>query len=150
MKDLPIVTAISITELNAIDFPKKNFRLCSQKINQESDPNLNVVDVLMASTAFPVVFPEQKIENTSTLPDKYFVDGGIGEDHVPYSGLIEFIKDKHQKVNKVIIVSRKSDLEPDLNKELETIGIDSFSIFSRFGFSLDRILQRGFLEGLEE
>ena len=46
----------------------------------------------MASTAFPIVFPEQKINNATTLPDRYFVDGGIGEDHVPYTGLIDFMK----------------------------------------------------------
>ena len=149
MKDLPIVTAISVTELNAVDFPKKNFRLCSRKINHESDPDLNIIDVLMASTAFPVVFPEQKIKNATTLPDKYFVDGGIGDDHVPYGGLVDFMKENHQKVKKVIIVSRKSDLEPDVNQELKAIGIDSLRIFDRFNISLDEILQHGFLEALK-
>ena len=150
MKDLPIATAISITELNAIDFPKQNFRLSNRKINQESDPDLNIVDVLMASTAFPMVFPEQGIPGSTTLPDKRFVDGGIGEDHVPYGGLIDFMKENHQKVKKVIIVSRKADLVPDVNKELKAVGVDTLRIFDHFGFSLDEILQRGFLEGLEK
>jgi len=150
MKDLPIVTAISITELNAIDFPKQNFRLSNRKINQESDPDLNIVDVLMASTAFPMVFPEQGIPGTSTLPDKHFVDGGIGDDHVPYIGLIDFMKEDHHNVKKVIIVSRKSDLEPDVNKELAAVGIDTLRIFDHFGFSLDELLQRGFLDGLKK
>lgn len=150
MKDLPIATAISITELNAIDFPKQNFRLSNRKINQESDPDLNIVDVLMASTAFPMVFPEQRIPGATTLPEKHFVDGGIGEDHVPYSGLIDFMKKNHHQVKKVIIVSRKSDLIPDVNKELEAVGVDTLRIFDHFGFSLDELLQRGFLEGLEK
>lgn len=149
MKDLPIVTAISITELNAIDFPKQNYRLSNRKINRESDPELSIVDVLMASTAFPLVFPEQKIKNATTLPDKFFADGGIGEDHVPYRGLIDFMKKDSTSVKKVFIVSRKSDLVPDVNKELEAVGVDTLSIIDRFGFSFDEILQRGFLEGLE-
>ena len=150
MKDLPIVTAISITELYAVDFPKQNFRLSNKKINQESDPDLNIVDVLMASTAFPMVFPEQKIPGSSTLPDKHFVDGGIGEDHVPYGGLIDYMKEGHHNVKKVIIVSRKSDLVPDVNKELEAVGVDTLRVFDHFGFSLDELLQRGFLKGLEK
>lgn len=149
MKDLPIATAISITELNAVDFPKRNFRLSNRKINQESDPNLNIIDVLMASTAIPMVFPEQKIPGSTTLPDRHFVDGGIGEDHVPYSGLIDYMKEGNRNVKKVIIVSRKSDLEPDVNKELAMVGVDTLRIFDHFGFSLDEILQKGFLEGLE-
>ncbi len=150
MKDLPIITAISITELDAIDIPKRNFRLSNKKINSESDPDLNIVDVLMASTAFPVVFPEQKINNAPTLPDKYFVDGGIGKDHVPYSGLIDFMQYSDKSVKKVFIVSRKSDLEPDINQELHEVGVRDIKIFDRFGFSLDELLQKGFLKGLHE
>jgi len=150
MKNLPIATAISITELNAVDFPKQNLRLSNKKINQESDPDLNIVDVLMASTAFPMVFPVQRIPGSSTLPDKRFVDGGIGEDHVPYSGLIDYMEEGHHNVKKVIIVSRKSDLVPDLNKELAAVGIDTLRILDHFGFSLDELMQRGFLEGLEK
>ncbi len=150
MKDLPIVTAISITELNMIDIPKRNFRLSNRRINSESDPDLDIVDVLMASTAFPVVFPEQKIENAPTLPDKYFVDGGIGKDHVPYSGLIDFMQFSDKSVKKVFIISRKSDLEPDINQELHEIGVADIKIFDKFGFSLDELLQKGFLKGLHE
>lgn len=150
MKDLPIVTAISITELNVIDFPKRNFRLSNRKINSESDPDLDIVDVLMASTAFPVVFPEQKIKNAPTLPDKYFVDGGLGKDHVPFNGLIDFMKFSDEPVEKVFIVSRKADLEPDINQELHEIGVADIKVFDKFGFSLDELLQKGFLKGLHE
>ena len=148
MKELPIVTAISITELDVIDIPKRNFRLSNKRINSESDPELDIVDVLMASTAFPIVFPEQKIENAPTLPDKYFVDGGIGKDHVPYSGLIDFMQYSDKSVKKVFIVSRKSNLEPDINQELHEIGVADIKIFDKFGFSLDELLQKGFLKGL--
>ena len=148
MKDLPIATAISITELNLIDLPKKNFRLSNRNINQESDPDLNIIDVLMASTAFPVVFPEQKIPGATTLPRKSFVDGGIGDDHVPYQGLIDFMKVNKQLVQKVFIISRKADLEPDINQELVEIGLRDRKIFDKSGFSLDEMLQKGFIKGL--
>ena len=150
MKDLPIATALSITELNAIDIPKKNFRLSNLKINSESDPELDIVDVLMASTAFPVVFPGQKIKNATTLPNKNFVDGGMGQDHVPYSGFIDYIQFSKKSVKKVFIISRKSDLEPDVNLELGAIGIGDIKIFDRLGISLDEFLQKGFLKGLRE
>lgn len=150
MKDLPITTALSITELNAIDIPKKNFRLSNLKINSESDPELDIVDVLMASTAFPVVFPGQKIKNATTLPNKNFVDGGMGQDHVPYSGFIDYIQFSKKSVKKVFIISRKSDLEPDVNLELGAIGIGDIKIFDRLGISLDEFLQKGFLKGLRE
>ena len=150
MKDLPIATAISITELNLINLPKKNFRLSNRKINQESDPDLDIVDVLMASTAFPVVFPEQKIPGAATLPDKSFADGGIGEDRVPYEGLIDFMKVNNQLVRKVFIISRKADMEPDINQELQEIGLRDRKIFDKVGFSLDEMLQKGFIKGLRE
>ena len=59
---------------------------------------------------------------------------------VPYSGLIDFMKKNHHQVKKVIIVSRKSDLIPDVNKELEAVGVDTLRIFDDFGFSLDELL----------
>lgn len=77
----------------------------------------------MASTAFPVVFPEQTIKNASTLPNETFVDGGMGEDHVPFNGLVDFIRTRNEPVEKVFIISRKSDLVPDINNELEAVGI---------------------------
>ena len=150
LKDLPITTAISITELNMLDIPKKNYRLSNKKINSESDPNLDIIDVLMASTAFPVVFPEQKIKNSTTLPERTFVDGGMGEDHVPFSGLIDFIRSRNESVEKVFIISRKSDLEPDINKELDAVGIGDIKVFDRIGVSLDEFLQKGFIKGLKE
>ena len=148
MEDLPIISAISITDLNLLGIHKKNYRLSNKKINQESDPKLNVVDVLMASTAFPIVFPEERIPNATTLPDDEFVDGGIGQDHIPYQGLLDFIRYREQSVKKVIIVSRKSDSEPDVSEELQTLGITDRGIFDKLGFSLDEILYKGFLKAM--
>jgi predicted acylesterase/phospholipase RssA len=149
MKDLPITSAISITDINMLGMHKKNYRLSNKKINTESDPNLNVVDVLMASTAFPIVFPEERIPNVTTLPDHTFADGGIGDDHIPYTGLLDFIQYREQSVKKVIIVSRKSDLEPDVSEELKTLGITDKGFFDKLGISLDEILYKGFLKAMK-
>lgn len=149
IKDLPIVSAISITDLNLLGIHKKNYRLCNKKINQESDPELNIVDVLMASTAFPIVFPEERIPNATKLPDTEFVDGGIGKDHIPYQGLLDFIRYREQSVKKVIIVSRKSDSEPDISEELKTLGITDKGFFDKLNISLDEILFKGFIKAMK-
>ncbi|HKI88541.1 MAG TPA: patatin-like phospholipase family protein [Draconibacterium sp.] len=149
MKDLPITSAISITDINMLGMHKKNYRLSNKKINMESDPNLNIVDVLMASTAFPIVFPEERIPSATTLPDHRFADGGIGDDHVPFSGLLDFIRYREQSVKKVIIVSRKSDSEPDVSEELKTLGITDKGFFDKLGISLDEILYKGFIKAMK-
>lgn len=149
MKDLPITSAISITDINMLGMHKKNYRLSNKKINSESDPNLNIVDVLMASTAFPLVFPEERIPNATTLPDHSFADGGIGDDHIPFEGLLDFIRYREQSVKKVIIVSRKSDLEPDVSEELKTLGITDKGFFDKLGISLDEILYKGFIKAMK-
>ncbi len=150
MKDLPIPSAISITEVNLLGLPKKNYCLSNLKINSVSDPNLDLVEVLMASTAFPLVFPDAKISNSTTLTEHKFVDGGIGEGHVPYKGLIDFINYRGKSVEKVIIVSRKSDLKPDLSEELALLGITDKEFFDKIGVSLDEILFKGFIKGLRK
>ncbi len=146
--DLPITSAISITDLNRLKLPKTNYRLSNKKINPESDPNLDLVEILMASTAFPVVFPEEKINNATTLPDHYFVDGGLGDDRIPYHGLIDFINFRQKSVEKIIIVSRKSDLETDLSEELRTIGISDNGMLDKTGLSLDEFLYKGFIRSM--
>jgi predicted acylesterase/phospholipase RssA len=149
MKDLPITSAISITDINMLGMHKKNYRLSNKKINSESDSNLNIVDVLMASTAFPLVFPEERIPNATTLPDHSFADGGIGDDHIPFEGLLDFIRYREQSVKQVIIVSRKSDLEPDVSEELKTLGITDKGFFDKLGISLDEILYKGFIKAMK-
>ena len=149
MKDLPITSAISITDISMLGMHKKNYRLSNKKINTESDPNLSLVDVLMASSAFPIVFPEERIPNATTLPNHAFADGGIGDDHIPYEGLLDFIRYREQSVKKVIIVSRKSDLEPDVSEELKSLGITDKGFFDKMGISLDEILYKGFIKSMK-
>jgi len=81
--DLPFMTAISFTNLKDLDLKKKVYRMCSRKINQETDTTLSLVDIMMASSAFPIAFPPVRIRNAKTIPDVEYVDGGIGDDPIP-------------------------------------------------------------------
>jgi predicted acylesterase/phospholipase RssA len=147
--DLPIVTGISFTHLKALDLKKDVYRMCSRSINEETDTTLNLVDILMASSSFPVVFPKVRIGNVKTIPDLEYIDGGIGEDHVPYRALLEFEKFRGTGVEKVYIISRKCDSLPTISEELKGFGINDNGLFDTLGISLDAILQRGMIKRLE-
>jgi hypothetical protein len=148
--DLPFATSISFTHLEDLDLKKIVYRMCSRKINEESDTALSIVDIAMASSAFPVAFPPVRIQNVRTIPDVEYVDGGIGEDHVPFHALLEFEKYRGTGVEKVYIVSRKSDSLPEISEELKGLGINDDGIFDKLGISFDAILNKGIIKGLEE
>jgi Patatin-like phospholipase len=141
--DLPIVTSISVTHPESIILNHPVYRMCSIKINEESDTTLSLVDVLMASSAFPMVFPGVHINNVKTIPDFSYMDGGIGEDHVPFHALLDFEKFRGVGVEKVYIISRKSDSIPEVSEELKGIGINDKGIFDKLGISIDDVLKRG-------
>jgi predicted acylesterase/phospholipase RssA len=147
--DLPIMTSISFTNLKDLDLRKKVYRMCSRKINPESDTTLSLVDIMMASSAFPIAFPAVRIKNVTTIPDVEYVDGGVGDDHIPYHALLEFQKFRGQDVSKVYIISRKSDSIPEVSEELRGLGIDDKGRFDKMGVSLDNILKRGMLKRLQ-
>jgi predicted acylesterase/phospholipase RssA len=147
--DLPICTGISITHLKDFDLVKNVYRMCSRKINQETDTTLNLVDIMLASSAFPVVFPPVRIENARTIPQVAYVDGGVGEDHVPFQSLLEFEKSRGAMVEKVYIISRKSDNIPDFSEELKGLGFDDKGILDKMGISFDAILNKGIIRRLE-
>ncbi len=146
--DLPFMTEISFTDLKDLDLRKKVYRMCSRKINEETDTTLSLVDIMMASSAFPIVFPPVKIRNVKTIPNVDYVDGGVGEDHIPYYALLQYEKFRGSGVAKVFIISRKSDSIPNLSEELRSIGIEDKGRFDRMGISLDNILWRGLLKSL--
>jgi predicted acylesterase/phospholipase RssA len=147
--DLPYMTEISFTNLKDLDLKKKVYRMCSRKINEETDTTLSLVDIMMASSAFPIAFPAVRIRNVKTIPDVEYVDGGIGDDHIPYHALLEFEKFRGKGVGKVYIISRKSDSIPEVSEELKGLGIDDKGRFDKLGISLDNILQKGMIKRLE-
>jgi hypothetical protein len=147
--DLPYMTEISITNLKDLDLKKKVYRMCSRKINEETDTNLSLVDLMMASSAFPIAFPPVRISNVRTIPDAEYVDGGVGDDHVPFQALLEFEKFRGEGVEKVYIISRKNDSIPEISEELRGLGIDDKGRFDRMGVSIDNILMKGIVKRLE-
>jgi len=147
--DLPYMTEISITNLKDLDLKKRVYRMCSRKINEETDTNLSLVDLMMASSAFPIAFPPARISNAKTIPDVEYVDGGVGDDHVPFKALLEFEKFRGVGVEKVYIISRKNDSIPEVSEELSGLGIDDKGRFDRMGVSIDNILMKGIIKRLE-
>jgi predicted acylesterase/phospholipase RssA len=147
--DLPYMTEISFTHLKELDLKKTVYRMCSRKMNKETDTTLSLVDILMASTSFPVAFPPVRIRNVKTIPDVGYIDGGVGDDHIPFKALLDFEKFRGAGVEKVYIISRKSDSIPEISEELKVLGINDRGVFDKLGISLDNILKKGIYKRLE-
>jgi hypothetical protein len=147
--DLPFMTEISFTNLKDLDLKKKVYRMCSRKINEETDTTLSLVDIMMASSAFPIAFPKVRIKNVKTIPDVEYIDGGVGDDHVPFEALLQFQKFRGTGVEKVYIISRKGDSIPEVSEELKILGINDNGWFDKLGISLDNILNKGIIKRLE-
>jgi predicted acylesterase/phospholipase RssA len=147
--DLPYMTEISFTHLQDLDLKKTVYRMCSRKINDETDTTLSLVDILMASTSFPIAFPPVRIKNVKTIPDVEYVDGGVGDDHIPFQALLDFEKVRGVGVERVFIVSRKSDSIPEVSEELRVLGINDRGMFDKMGVSIDNILKKGIIKRLE-
>ena len=150
LSDLPIATSFSIVNLKVLPLKERTYRLSNRRINSESDSTLNIVDVLMASSAYPLAFPPVNIANIKTLPNVPYHDGGIAADHVPFQSLIQFEKFSGFEVEKIYIISRKRDSIPNISKELEQFGIDKFKFFDKLGVSPEAISNKGFFKRLRE
>lgn len=148
--DLPIMTEISFTRLNELKLKKTVYRMCSQKINEETDIKLSLVDILMASTAFPLAFPPVRINNVKTIPLEGYVDGGVGDDYIPYQVLLDFEKYRGKGVERIYFISRKSDSIPEVSEELRVLGINDKGLFDKLDISLDNILKKGLIKRLED
>ena len=146
--DLPYMTAISFTHLNKISRKKTVYRICSRKINDETDTTMNLVEILMASTSFPVAFPAIRIKDSNTVPDDEYIDGGVGDDHVPFQALLDFEKFRGYGVESVYVISRKSDSIPQVSEELRVLGINDRGVFDKLGISIDNILKKGIYKRL--
>ncbi|TFG83662.1 MAG: patatin-like phospholipase family protein, partial [Spirochaetales bacterium] len=148
--DLPITTALSITRMKDLGFEKTAYRMSSRRINAETDTTLDLVDILMASSAFPLVFPIARIQRATTIPDVGYVDGGFSEDNVPYRALLEFEAYRGVGVERVYIVSRNNGGVPEISEELKRFGINDHGVFDRLGVNFDSITNRKMTESLEK
>jgi hypothetical protein len=145
---LPIATSISVTRLEDLGLEKTAYRLCSRYVNPESDPELPIVDILMASTAFPIVFPAVRIAGATTIPGIDYVDGGAGEDLLPFEALLQFEAYRGLGVERVYIISRKDDAVPEISEELRNLGVNDHGAFDKLGISFDAIASRKLLKHL--
>lgn len=150
LADLPIPTAISVVNLRVSPFGERTLRLCNRKINSESDSSLNLVEVLMASTAYPLVFPPARISGNGTIPSTPLYDGGISEDRFPYKALIQFEQYRKMGVNRVIVVTRKRDSDISIFDELKPFGLKMKGKLDFIGFSPDALTEIGFYRRLRE
>lgn len=137
--DLPIMTEISFANYRDLKVRKNIYRMCSRKINEETDTTLSLVDIMMASSAIPFAFPPVRIDNVSTIPDLEYVDGGFGIDYVPFKALLDFQEYRGENVSRVFIIGRKSGLA-GISEELKMLGIDRKAASERFETSLDNVL----------
>ncbi len=150
MGDLPFPSAVSATSIKLVPLEKHTLRFSNRFINEESNPAYNLVDILMASTAIPVVFPPVKIRDAVDFPQSMFLDGGIFDDHIPYEAVLQFQKKQGAEVEILIIVSRKSDSESDIRDELYTIGMRDSKLLEKLGISLQRYSKESFINKLKE
>jgi hypothetical protein len=148
--ELPIPTSITITGRSDLGLEKTAYRMCSARINAESDPSLSLVDLLMATTAFPIVFPPVRVRNAVTIPNIEYVDGGAGEDYVPFEALFAFERARGRGVERVYIVSRKNDSIPEISEELRALGVNDHGIFDKLGISIDAMANRKLLRNLKQ
>jgi len=145
MSDLPFPTSISIVSLRPVPDNDRTYRMSNLKINSESDPDLDIVDVLMASIAFPIAFPPVTITNATTIPRGSFMDGGIGSDHIPYRAVLDYERYTGKPVKEMLVISRKTDTIPNLAEELSMLGVDRGQLLDKMGVSLEDLTEDGFL-----
>lgn len=149
LKDLPYPTSLSTVSLSIKSWADLTYRLSNRKINAESDPELDLVEVLMASTAFPIAFPPVEISKSTTLPHGKFIDGGTTSDYIPYRAVLEFEKFSGHNLSRMIIVSRKLDTEEGLRAELSNMGINRLELLDKLNLAIEDLAQRAFFTGLE-
>jgi predicted acylesterase/phospholipase RssA len=140
--DLPYMTEISFNSRGDFGSGRRVYRMCSRKINKETDTTLSLVDIMMATSAIPFAFPPVRIENVTTIPDHEYVDGGVGSDYIPFKALLDFQKHRGVNVEKVYIISKKSGNYSEISQELDFLGIDNDGHIDRFASSLDKIMSR--------
>jgi len=148
--DLPLNSAISISDIMIMPPNSKTYRLSNLKINTESNPGFNLVEVLVASTAIPILFPSAQFQESFGLPKSSFVDGGFADDHIPFKAVLQYEKYRGFGVDTLIIVSRKSDSRPRLSTELQNFSNNNSRIFTKLSSWIDNQAMNGFIRGMKE
>ena len=148
--DLPIPSSISISDIAALPPHSKTYRLSNLKINNESHSAYKLVEALIASTAIPVIFPPARFSESFGLPNTSFVDGGLGDDHLPYTAVLQYEEYRNFGVDTLIIVSRKSDTEPDLTNELQNFGNNDSRFTVKINLRIENMAKNGFIRSMKK
>jgi predicted acylesterase/phospholipase RssA len=148
--DLPFHTSISISDISALPPRSNTYRLCNIKINTESNTGFDLIETLMATSSIPFIFPAAKFTDPHGLPNSSFVDGGLADDHLPFTAVLQYEKYRHYGVDTLIIVSRKSDTKPDLNNEIEHFGNKDSKVSEKLNLWLENIAKTGFIKSMKE
>jgi predicted acylesterase/phospholipase RssA len=150
VSDLPFPTAISATSVKMPPPQRQTMRFSNRQINEESNPSYNLIDMLMASTAIPLVFPSVRIRNAEDFPEETFKDGGIFDDRIPYEAVLQYQRFSGVEIDKLIIISRKSDSVQNIQDELDNIGLRSTKVLENLGAFLQSYSQVSFIKKLME
>ncbi len=148
--DLPIPSAISATRTELIPYQMKTMRFSNRLINAESNPLYDLIDLLMASTAIPLVFPSVKNRDSYDFPMGTFIDGGVSDDRIPFEAVIENAKRTGVEPAKLVIVSRKSNSADHIRDELSYIGIKDSKRIVKMGKRLNYYGKDAFIKRLKE
>jgi predicted acylesterase/phospholipase RssA len=146
--DLPFASAISATNVQIKALEGRTLRFSNRDINPESNPELDLVDVLMASAAIPLVFPPVRLNLPDISHQVTFIDGGVAEDHIPFEAAREFEKQTGIEFERMIIVSRKNIPETDIEPELKNMGIKDTKLLEKLGVSVQKFSKVGFIKKL--
>ena len=148
--DLPVNSAISVSDISALPPHTDTYRLSNIRINHESNPDIDLVEALMATSAIPLIFPPAKFNDSSGLPRSAFIDGGLADDHLPYKAVLQFEKFRQSRVDTLIIVSRKSDITPNMNDELQKFDLYESRLSGKLGLWFEGMAKNGFLKSMKE
>lgn len=148
--DLPIPSAVSAIGIKVRSLEFRTMRFSNKPLNPESNSGYDLVDVLMASTAIPAVFPPVKIKNAPDFPDLTFIDGGAAEDHLPYEALIQYINYSGKSPERLVIVNKKYDSEDGIRQELEAMGLKDNRLMQRLGLFMHQYTENAFMTKLQE
>jgi len=146
--DLPIASSISATNTEIKPSDGRTYRFSNRLINKESNPDLDLIDVLMASAAIPVVFPSVKLNFPNMDHPITFIDGGVSQDHIPFEAAREYEKLTGTPFEKMIIVSRKNIPEAGIGPELENMGIKDSKLREKLGTSVQHFSKENFIKKL--
>lgn len=147
--DLPYHSSISISDFDLVPPFSKTYQLSNIKINDESNPDFNLVEVLLASSAIPILFPAVRFREPFGLPNSTFVDGGVSDDHIPYEAVLQLEKYRGFGVDTLIIVSRKSDTGTGVSNEVQDFGTIDSRIFYKLNHWIDNAAQKGFIKSMK-